>query len=209
MAFGFDETTKEGGNEFPYLTVKKETAKQSGIFYKDFIVGKWADGNPFIEVMVCNKEGQTTKGRYSVAKAQLYDNDLAKGITLEEKEKKVVTNFIAVVKNFTTKVLGDNAKISGNTLEEFLENTVKAIKAKPGWDKLDLTAMFIHNKDGFTNLRTFSPVVELTSNVEACNKLKFTDKELEGFKDNIKPSEEGESKDPNFKPTAPADDLPF
>ena len=100
-----------------------------------------------------NKTGQTSAQRYSMPKA----NPSKKN---DDPKKKIE----AIVKNFTTKVLGDKAKLEGKTLQELFEKTVVAIKAKPGWDKINLTAVFVHDDAGYTKLRKFAPIVELTSN---------------------------------------------
>jgi len=176
--FGFDQSTTEG-NDFKYLVVNKENAIQGDIFFKDFVVGEWQDGAPFLEVIVANKAGQTTSQRYS-----LY----SKGTPEEtEKSKKGLQ---AVCKNFATKVLGDSAVLTGTSLKDFFEKMVTAIKAKQGWDKVNLTAVFIHDGAGYTKLRKFSPVVELTSNTGEVAKLKHSDKELAAFVTAQTPSKE-------------------
>jgi len=180
-AFGFDETTTEG-NDFKYLVVNGvEDAIQSDIFFKDFTVGAWPDGATFLEVTVTNKTGQTTTGRYS----------LGKDDGTEESKKKKISSIQAVVKNFATKVLGENAKLGGNDLKDFFEKAVIAIKAKPGWDKINLTAMFIHDKAGFTKLRAFSPIVELSSTPDKVAKLKHSNFEIDAFVKKQTPSAEG------------------
>lgn len=202
--FGFDQsTTESNGSDFKYLVVTKDNAIQGDIFFKDFVVGEWADGAPFLEVTVANKAGQTTTGRYS-----LY----SKGTPEEtEKSKKGLQ---AVCKNFATKVLGDNITLTGTSLKDFFEKMVQAIKAKPGWDKLNLTAVFIHDASGYTKLRKFSPVVELTSNVAEVAKLKLTDKEISAFVDKKQPSNEGTTtfgvnSAPIMKAGTTGSDLPF
>jgi hypothetical protein len=181
MEFGFDEKTEES-KDFNYIVVTKENAIQSDIFLKDFVVGQWTDGQPYLEVTVQNKKGQTTSQRYSLAK-----ND-----GTEEDKKKKISNIQAIVKNFSTKVLGENSKLTGSNLQDFFEKAVAAIKAKPGWNKINLTAMFIHDDKGFTKLRKFSPIVELTSNTEKVSKLQFAQFELDNFVEKKDPSKESE-----------------
>jgi hypothetical protein len=175
--FGFNEETPEG-KDFNYIIATKETALQSDILYKDFTVGKWEDGSPYFEVTVQDKSGKTCTGRYSLPKAQpTKKNDDPKG------------KILAILKNFTTKVLGDKVKMEGNSLEDLFTKTAVAIKAKAGWDKINLTAIFIHDDKGFTKLRKFSPIVELTSDKEAVAKLQLAPFELDSFTTKI-PSQE-------------------
>ena len=109
--FGFDEKTAES-KDFNYIVVTKDNAIQGDIFYKDFTVGKWEDGSPYLEVMVQNKTGQTCTGRYSMPKPQpTKKNDDPKG------------KILAILKNFTTKVLGDKVKMEGKSLEDLFEKT--------------------------------------------------------------------------------------
>jgi hypothetical protein len=179
LEFGFDEKTEEG-KDFNFIVVTKEDSIRNGINFKDFVVGKWDDGQPFLEVTVQDKTGKTASGRYSLAKDDGTDED----------KKKKVTKIQAIVKNFATKVLGENAKLSGTSLQDFFEKAVAAIKAKPGWNKVDLTAMFIHDKNGYTKLRSFSPIVELTSNKEKVSKLQYAQFELDGFVEKKTPNKE-------------------
>ena len=177
--FGFDEGTQES-KDFNYIVVtKSENAIQSDIFYKDFVVGKWEDGSPYFEVTVQNKTGQTCTGRYSLPKANpAKKNDDPKG------------KILATLKNFTTKVLGDKVKMEGKSLEDLFEKTATAIKAKAGWDKINLTAVFINDDKGFTKLRKFSPIVELTSDKEAITKLQLAPFEISSFQTKQTPSQE-------------------
>jgi hypothetical protein len=177
--YGFYEGTQES-KDFNYIVVtNKENAIQGDIFYKDFVVGKWDDGSPYFEVTVQNKIGQTCTGRYSLPKPQpTKKNDDPKG------------KILAILKNFTTKVLGDKVKMEGKSLEDLFEKTATAIKAKAGWDKINLTTVFINDDKGFTKLRKFSPVVELTSDKEAVAKLQLAPFELDSFQSKQTPSQE-------------------
>lgn len=176
--FGFNEETPES-KDFNYIIATKETAIQSDIFYKDFAVGKWEDGSPYFEVTVQDKSGKTCTGRYSLPKAQpTKKNDDPRG------------KILATLKNFTTKVLGDKVKMEGKSLEDLFEKTATAIKAKVGWDKINLTSVFIHDDKGFTKLRKFSPIVELTSDKESVAKLQLAPFEVDAFQTKQTPSQE-------------------
>jgi hypothetical protein len=176
--YGFNEDTVES-KDFNYIIATKENAIQGDIFYKDFVVGKWDDGSPYFEVTVQNKTGQTCTGRYSLSKPQpTKKNDDPKA------------KILAILKNFTTKVLGDKVKMEGKSLEDLFEKTAAAIKAKAGWDKINLTAIFINDDKGFTKLRKFSPIVELTSDKEAVAKLQLAPFELDSFQTKQTPSQE-------------------
>jgi hypothetical protein len=80
--------------------------------------------------------------------------------------------------------------MEGKSLEDLFEKTAAAIKAKAGWDKINLTVIFINDDKGFTKLRKFSPIVELTSDKEAVAKLQLAPFELDSFQTKQTPSQE-------------------
>lgn len=152
---GFDNTTAEV-NEFNYISVTKETAIQENIFFEDFKVENWeGKEEAYLEVTVRNAQGQTCNRRYSTPKIDgTYVKD-AEGL------KKANDKMLKICKNITTKVLGDAASIKGKDFKELWINMITAIKAKPGWNKVALRAVFNHDKSGYTKLRAFSPIFEL------------------------------------------------
>jgi len=164
-AFGFDGNTTEG-NDFKFITVDKQSAVQEGIFFEDFKVAKW-DGKEdmFLEVTVRNKAGQTCNRRYNQPSI---DGTIVKD---DAGLKKANDKFAKIAKNISTKVLGDNVAISGKTWEEFVNNLITKIKSNPNWNKVELRALFVHDKAGYTKLRSFSPIFELASIAKTDSKL--------------------------------------
>lgn len=193
--FGFDGNTTEG-NDFKFITVDKVTAVQEGIYFEDFKVDKW-DGKEdmYLEVTVRNKQGQTCNRRYNQPSI---DGNIVKD---EAGLKKANNKFAKIAKNISTKVLGDNVAISGKTWAEFVNNLISKIKANPNWNKIELRALFVHDKAGYTKLRSFSPIFELASIAKADSKL------VPGDYDNyiVKQTPSTESSGLTTETTTPAD----
>lgn len=154
--FGFDENTQEG-TEFRFILVRgKEDAIREGIFLEDLKLDTWKTGNSYLEIIVKNKQDQTANKRYN---KPIIDSVIKDEKALKEANAK----FSKICKNITTKILGENVVIEGNTFEEFVTNMINKIKSNPKWNKTELRTVFVHNKDGFTTLRSYSPIFELAS----------------------------------------------
>lgn len=167
---GFDSTTVEG-SEFNYITVRsKEDAIQENIFFEDFKVENWeGKEETYLEVTVRNAQGQTCNKRYSCPKI---DGNYVKD---DADLKKANDKMLKICKNIATKVLGDNASVKGANFKELWNNLVTAIKAKPGWNKVPMRAVFSHDNNGYTKLRAFSPIFELMSVPKTESQLKVGD----------------------------------
>lgn len=167
---GFDSQTNEV-NDFKFITVTgKEDSIQENIFFEDIKVDKWEGKDEYyLEVTVRNMQGQTCNRRYSEPKI---DGNVVKD---EAGLKKANDKFLKVSKNIATKVLGDNAAIKGANWFELWTNLANAIKAKPGWNKVAMRAVFVHDNNGYTKLRSFSPIFELMTVAKEASQLKVGD----------------------------------
>ena len=185
MSLGFDNTTAEV-NDFKYITVtSKEDAIQENIYFEDFKVEKWeGKDDAYLEVTVRNDKGQTANRRYTEPKI---DGTIIKD---EAGLKKATDKFLKISKNIATKVLGENAAVKGNNWFELWTNLVNSIKAKPGWNKVPMRAVFVHDNNGYTKLRTFSPIFELMSVSKENSQLKVGD--YDKFVARVNPSTEND-----------------
>jgi hypothetical protein len=170
--FGFDDKTSEG-NDFNFITVTKETAIQEPIYLEDLKLGKWeGKENAYLEVVVRNEAGQTANKRYNLpmkVDGKFTKFDGTEGT--DEDLKKAGEKFQKLAKNIATKILGEDTTISGKGVEDFCNNLITKIKSNPKWNKTALRVLFIHNSDGFTTLRAFAPMCELSSLPKAQSRL--------------------------------------
>lgn len=153
--FGFDQNTQEV-NDFKFITVTKETAIQENIYFEDIKLEKWEGKEDYyLEVTVRNDKGQTANRRYSEPKL---DGNIVKD---EAGLKKANDKFLKIAKNMATKVLGDNAVLGGSNFVDFCTKFIASIKAKPNWNKIPMRCVFVHDNNGYTKLRSYSPIFEL------------------------------------------------
>ena len=150
--YGFTAETKEQSSVSRFIQVTPETAIATGRFIKEL---KFEDnnGNPYFEIVVVNKEGQTANHRYYEPKM---DGNIVK--TQEELTKKA-SQFNGIMANLSRRFLGENYVPQGVTSFETLCKKVIADIGNKYINK-ELRIKIVLNKNNYPVLPNFSPIFE-------------------------------------------------
>ena len=149
--YGFDETTAEASSGSKFIQVTPETAVATGRFIKELKFEE-NDGNPFLEIIVCNAQGQTANRRYFQPKI---DGTYVKN---EEELKKAVTKFNSIMANLARRFLGEGYKPQNVTdFTTLCKTIIKDVGNKYVNKELRIKVIL---KNNFPTLPAYAPIFE-------------------------------------------------
>lgn len=170
MGFGFDKNTLEQ-TDSKFIKV----GIQENLEVKEIKFNPAEGALPSsLEITLVQK---AEDGSEVTASRKYFEPSLGEYNKTEEELEKARTKFSKIVKNFSTKFLGEQYEIPVQpSFEAFCKKAVADIGVR--YKGVKVRGVIVYNNAGFPTLRAFSPVVELMSVPKEQSKLKLGDYDL-------------------------------
>lgn len=167
MSIGFNEETPEG-SQSKFIDVTPEKSIAGGRFLNDISVSDAESGDCYLNVEIRDKDNKTANRRF-------YEPKIGGFVKNEDDLKKAQNKIVGIGANIVRRYKGEQASISGANWREFFNNIVTAVKNTSDWDKKEIRAKVVLNKDNFPTLPGYPPIFEDISIPTSESKLRLTE----------------------------------